>query len=185
MFSILVLSFISIVQNPEAKGPNPITISNALKCYLELSARQTAQLQGALKQYQQLAASKEAEIRSAQMKAAVDPSANANRLIEQDSAAIQSARLQTRQLITRLLSTRQLDRLRKLASGPSMDVEHARLSEEAADVNLIDRRTATKQPFGGTTSIFSPDTETQPNTSPPRAPKAPSKIRKPPTSPPD
>lgn len=161
------------------------TIPMPLKQYLSLSSEQAVRLQNALNAYEQLVSSKRDEMHSLQMKAAVDPSVNASRVIESDQAEIQKARCHTREEISAVLSPEQISRLIKLRSDSPSDAEHAKLAAEAAELNLIELPDNTlRQPFGGTTSLFSADTKSQPELPDQQDQKKVRTKRAPPKSPP-
>jgi hypothetical protein len=171
-------------QNTDIKT-SEVTIPVPLKNHLGLSDEQVTKLENTLKSYDQFVATKKDAMRSLQTRAAVDPSVNANRGIESNQAEIEKARVRVREEISSILSSEQISRLVKLRATASEDAEHATLAAEAADLNLIDKPNhPSRQPFGGTTSVFANDTDSQPEV-PEQANrgKAQSK-RNPPASPP-
>ena len=172
-------------QNAEQGSDTNIVVPQALSRYLHLSIEQAAALKNTLEKYKKLVESKRADQRSAQMRAAVDPSLNANRSIEQDQIEIQKARTETRACIAEILSSDQLSQLKQLAVEQPWSDEQRRLAEQAASLNLIRPHSMSgKQPFGGTVPIFAADTASQPDLDQPAVPKKPLAKRPPPTSPP-
>jgi hypothetical protein len=162
-----------------------LTIRAPLKHYLGLSDEQVTKLENTLKSYDQFVATKNDAIRSLRTRAAVDPSVNANRGIESNQAEIENARIRVREEISSTLSSEQISRLVRLRASASEDAAHSMLAAEAADLNLIDNPNhPNRQPFGGTTSVFATDTESQHEV--PEQPNRgkPQSKRNPPSSPP-
>jgi hypothetical protein len=172
-------------QQTTADKVSPLTIPVALQNYLELSDEQVAKLQYALKSYHQVVITKTDEMHSLQMRAAADPSVNANRGVESAQAEIEKERKRARDGISSVLSSEQTFRLLRLACNRSGDPNLALLATEAANLNLIDKTDRTvKQSFGGTTSIFSNDTGNQPKVPGQTNPTKPLAKRPPPAAPP-
>jgi len=173
----------SAQQNSGKKTVLPVPKS--LSGYLHLTDQQSISLADALANYNEAVESRRADQRSAQMRAAADPSVNANRLIEQDELGIKKARAEARACIAEILSADQLSQLRELAAEQPQSEEQARLAEDAAGIGLVQPRTRKgKQPFGGTVPIFASDTASQPDIDEPAATKKPLAKRPPPSSPP-
>jgi hypothetical protein len=172
-------------QGAEQSSGKRTVISQSLSSYLRLADQQSAALADTLQSYNDVVESKRSDQRSARMRAAADPSMNANRLIEQDQLEIQRACAEARVSIKEILSADQISQLKKLATEQPQSDEQAKLAEEAARLGLIQpRTTAGKQPFGGTVPIFSADTASQPDMDQPVHTKKPLAKRPPPTSPP-
>jgi septal ring factor EnvC (AmiA/AmiB activator) len=180
---ILVLPLVLQQVADQATTKSAVPIS--LRQYLELSNEQTERLQRTLGQYNDLVASKRADMRSVQMKAAVDPSVNANRVIERDQVEIEKARVEAQQVLAKTLSSAQLVLLKKLEEKRPNDGDRLTLLAEAVHLNLIeDPEIDRKQPFGGTTPIFANDTASQPEASEHGSRKKGIAKRKPPAAPP-
>lgn len=171
-------------QDAEQLSGKKSVISQSLSHYLRLTDQQSVALADALEKYNDVIESKRSDQRTARMRAAADPSVNANRLIEQDQLEIQKARVEARSYITKILSEDQLSQLKELATEQPRSAEQARIAGEAARLGLVKRRTTAKQPFGGTVPIFSADTASQPDIDQPAVTKRPLAKRPPPTSPP-
>lgn len=174
-----------LAQGSTESKTGELTIPAPLKNYLGLSDEQVTKLENTLKSYDQFVATKTDAMRSLQTRAAVDPSVNANRGIESNQAEIEKARVRVREEISSILSSEQISRLVKLRAASSEDTEHATLAAEAADLNLIDKPNhPIRQPFGGTTSVFANDTDSQPAVPEQANRGKPQSKRNPPASPP-
>lgn len=172
-------------QDAERNSGERTVISQSLSSYLRLRDQQSAALANTLQSYSDVVESRRSDQRSARMRAAADPSVNADRLIEQDQLEIQKARAEARASIEEILSSDQISQLKKLGTEQPQSNEQAKLAEEAARLGLIQPRTgAGKQPFGGTVPIFSADTASQPDMDQPAHTKKPLAKRPPPASPP-